>query len=225
MTFAFYSLTIPSACPPGRIHYTVTTSSIPILPSLPATAWGLPEKGFSVFYGLPETPQLFHYFLPQAILQGKRILCLDGANRFDPLLIARFARESRLPSAEFSRNIRIARAFTCFQLTELLVRLPRLVQTVSAHIVIVTALPDLYFDEDVREREAIVSFHRALHAIQTAQRLLPVAVFTDAASSRSPRRALFQRLIAQANQVIRFTRQESALALTIEKSAPIPALS
>jgi hypothetical protein len=142
---------------------------IPVLASVPAARWELPTKGLSVFYGLPEASRLFHYFLPHAILQGRQVLCLDGANRFDPLLLARFARERQRDPSEFDRRIRIARAFTCFQLTELLVRLPRLLQTFPAQIAIVTALPDLYFDEDVREREAICSFQRALQSLQAAR--------------------------------------------------------
>ena len=97
-------------------------------------------------------------------------------------------------------------------------RLPRLLQTFPAQIVIVTALPDLYFDEDVRERDAMSSFHRALDA--AAEQTLPVAVFTDATSFHSPRRVMFQHLIAQADQVMRFAAHEGALALTSEKSVP-----
>jgi hypothetical protein len=190
-----------------------------MVPASPSPViWSLPENGLSVFYGLPETPRLFHYFLPRAIHEGKSVLCLDGANRFDPLLIARFARERGMQLAEYGRSIRVARAFTCFQLTELLVRMPRLLRTFPALIAIVTALPDLYFDEDVREREAIVSFGRALQALKAAS--LPVAVFTDATSSDSPRRVLFQHLIAEARQVSRFTAQETGLALACEKIAP-----
>jgi hypothetical protein len=197
----------------------MNTHPIPVHASPSPIVWELPGKGVSIFYGLPEALRLFHYFLPRAILQGKQILCLDGANRFDPLLIARFARERKLGSAEFGQRIRIARAFTCFQLTELLVRMPRLLQTFPAQIVIVTALPDLYFDEDVREREAIASFQRALQALKAAE--LPVAVFTDATSSRSPRRVLFQQLMAGANHIFRFTEQEgTGLTLISEKPAP-----
>jgi hypothetical protein len=166
-----------------------------------------------VFYGLPETLRLFHYFLPQAIREGKSVLCLDGANRFDPLLIAR-----RMELAELGRGIRVARAFTCFQLTELLTRVPRLLRTFPAQTVIVTAFPDLYFDEDVREREAISSFGRALQALRAAP--LPVAVFTDATSSASSRRMLFQHLIAKAEHVFQFTEQETGLALLCERTAP-----
>jgi hypothetical protein len=184
--------------------------------------WKLPTKGLVVFYGLPEALRLFHYFLPRAILQGKQVLCLDGANRFDPLLIARFAREGGMDAGKFGQKIRVARAFTCFQLTELLVRVPRLLQIFPAQVVVVTAFPDLYFDEDVREHEAVASFHRALNALKKAERLsVPVAVFTDATSSRSPRRALFQHLIAQADHVMRFTTRENTdLVLTSEKSVP-----
>jgi hypothetical protein len=130
----------------------------------------LPNSGLAVFDGHRETTRLFHYFLPRLIEQGKHILCLDGGNRFDPLLIARFARHRDVAPAEFNRRIRVARAFTCFQLTELLLRAPKFLRSFPADVVTVTAFPDLYFDEDVREREACTSFGRALEAL----RALPV---------------------------------------------------
>ena len=183
----------------------------------------MPDTGLSVYYGRSETPRLFHYFLPRVILEGKQVLCLDGGNRFDPLLIARFARKRELNSSEFSEKIRVARAFTCFQLTELLVRLPRLLRTFPAQLVIVTAFPELYFDEDVREREAMASFQRAFHALQAERLSVPVAIFTDATSFRSSRRVMFQELIAQADQVLKFTVNESTgLSLTNEKFATVP---
>jgi hypothetical protein len=142
-----------------------------------------------VFYGRPETPRLFHYFLPRLLAEGKQVLCLDGANRFDPLLIARLARQRGHEAAEFNHRIRVARAFTCFQLTELLVRVPRMLEKFAADALVVTALPDLYFDEDVRERDACVTFHHALDALRALRPLpLGVAVFSDATSFETPRR-------------------------------------
>src|SRR5271154_2230174 len=79
--------------------------------------WVLPERGISVYYGCPE---ISHYFLPRLLLSEKRILYLDGANQISPLLIARFARERGLNPSEFNNLILVARAFTCFQLTELI---------------------------------------------------------------------------------------------------------
>jgi hypothetical protein len=167
--------------------------------------WALPPSGLAVFYGRPETPRLFHYFLPRLLAEGKQVLCLDGANRFDPLLIARLARQRGSEAAEFNRRIRVARAFTCFQLTELLVRVPRLVEQFAADALVVTALPDLYFDEDVRERDAGVAFRHALDALRALRPLpLGVAVFSDATSFETPRRAMFGQLAAQATELWRF---------------------
>ena len=162
-----------------------TATAMPLAPSPPPRRpWALPPAGLAVFYGRPETPRLFHYFLPRLLAEGKQVLCLDGANRFDPLLIARLARQRGIAAAEFNRRIRVARAFTCFQLTELLVRVPRFLEKFAADALIVTALPDLYFDEDVRDRDAAVAFRHALDALRALAPLpLGVAVFSDATAT------------------------------------------
>jgi hypothetical protein len=184
----------------------------------PRSLWTLPETGLAVFHGHPDVPRLFHYFLPRLVAQGKPALVLDGANRFDPLLLARFAR-SRGPAhaaeaAAFNQRVRVSRAFTCFQMTELLVRVPRLLEKFPARAVIVTALPDLYFDEDVREAEAAASFRRALEALRALRRRpLVTAVFSDAASFQTPRKSFFAQLLAQASQVSRFVEEDGRLAL------------
>ncbi|MBZ5699579.1 MAG: hypothetical protein LAN18_13650 [Acidobacteriia bacterium] len=184
---------------------------------------GTRGKGLAVFYGRQETPRLFHYFLPRLLAEGKQVLCLDGANRFDPLLIARLARQRGNEAAEFNRRIRVARAFTCFQLTELLVRVPHLLGKFAADALVVTALPDLYFDEDVRERDAGVAFRHALDALRALRSLpLGVAVFSDATSFETPRRAMFGQLAAQATELWRFALDEKGgkLRLIGEDAAP-----
>jgi hypothetical protein len=198
--------------------------AVPLLASpLPTRPWELPPRGLAVFHGRPETPRLFHYFLPRLLAAGKQVLCLDGANRFDPLLIARLARQRGIAPAEFNRSIRVARAFTCFQLTELLVRVPRLLEKFAADQLVVTALPDLYFDEDVRERDAGVAFRHALDAMRALRSLpLGVAVFSDATSFETPRRAMFGQLAAQATELWRFALDEKCgkLRLIGEDAAP-----
>src|SRR6267378_187875 len=189
----------------------ITAMAAPLAPLPPKRPWVLPPSGLAVYYGRPETPRLFHYFLPRLLAEGKQVLCLDGANRFDPLLIARLARRGGLARqrgrevAEFNRRIRVARAFTCFQLTELLVRVPHLLEQFAADALVVTALPDLFFDEDVRERDAGASFRHALDALRALRPLpLGVAVFSDATSFETPRRAMFGQLAAQATELWRF---------------------
>jgi len=182
--------------------------------------WLLPGSGLTLFYGQPEAPRLSHYFLPRVLLNGWRVLYVDGANRFDPLLLARMARQREKTPSEFYELVRVARAFTCFQLTELLARVPRLLAGFAAEALIVTGLPELYFDEDVREREAWVSFERALAALNALRPLpLGVALFSDATSFRTRRHGMFRQIVVQATHVWRF--QESSndgLRLVSDKS-------
>src|SRR6202795_1693536 len=148
--------------------------------------WVLPSRALTLYYGCPEMPRLSHYFLPRILLEEKRILYLDGANQVSPLLIARFARERGLAPSAFNCLIRVSRAFTCFQLTELIRRVPKFLETFDANILVVTALPDLFFDEDVRDREARASFEHALEGLGKLAALpLCIAVFSDANSFKT----------------------------------------
>ena len=122
--------------------------------------WRLPPRGLAVFHGEHYAPRLSHYFMPRLALEGKRILFLDGANCADPRLMARLAERRGMPFAQFNQQIMLARAFTCFQLTELISRVPQFLAEFPAQVLMVTAFPELYFDEDVRHADATRPFSR-----------------------------------------------------------------
>jgi hypothetical protein len=191
----------------------------------PATPnpWVLSDRTLTVFYGCPEMPRLSHYFLPRLLFAKKQILYLDGANQISPLLLARFARERGVHPSTVNSLIRVARAFTCFQLTELVRRVPKTLERFSADVLIVTALPDLYFDEDVRDREARASFEHALEGLRNVAPLsLSIAVFSDATSFKTKRRDFFQRLRTQADHVVKVeSTPENKLSFTREKNTPL----
>ncbi len=175
--------------------------------------WVLSDRALTVFYGCPEMPRLSHYL----------ILYLDGANQISPLLLARFARERGVEPSSVNSLIRVARAFTCFQLTELVRRVAKTLERFSANVLIVTALPDLYFDEDVRDREARASFEHALEGlVNLAPLSLSIAIFSDATSFKTKRRDFFQRLRNQADQVVKVeSTPENKLSFTREKNTPL----
>jgi hypothetical protein len=188
-----------------------------------ANPWVLPDRALTVFYGCPEIRRLSHYFLPGIILRQRSVLYLDGANQISPLLIARFARERGLEPSAFNPLIRIARAFTCFQLTELIRRVPKVLATFHADVLIVTALPDLFFDEDVQDRPARASFERALEGLRELAPLsLSIAVFSDATSFKTKRRDFFKKLRNQADHIVKVeSDSESSLSFTREKDTPL----
>jgi len=185
--------------------------------------WVLPDRALTLFYGCPEMPRLSHYFLPRILVNEKGVLYLDGANQISPLLIARFARERGLEPSELNGFIRIARAFTCFQLTELIRRVPKVLATFSAEVLIVTALPDLFFDEDVQDRPARASFEHALEGLRELAPLpLSIAVFSDATSFKTKRRDFFKKLRNQADHVLKVEPgPENKLSFTREKNTPL----
>ncbi len=185
--------------------------------------WVLPNRALTLYYGCPEMPRLSHYFLPRILLEEKRIIYLDGANQISPLLVARFARERGLDPSIFNSLIRVSRAFTCFQLTELIRRVPKFLETFDANVLIVTAVPDLFFDEDVRDREVRASFEHALERLGKLAALpLSIAVFSDATSFKTSRREFLHRLCKQANEVVRVeARPGDELSFTCEKAAPL----
>src|SRR3989442_14599825 len=191
----------------------------------PATPnpWVLSDRPLTGFYCCPEMPRLSHFFLPRLLFAKKQILYLDGANQISRVLLARFARERGVEPSSVNSLIRVARAFTCFQLTELVRRVPKTLERFSADVLIVTALPDLYFDEDVRDREARASFDHALEGLANLAPLsLSVAVFSDATSFKTKRRDFFQRLLTQADHVVKVeSTTENKLSFTLEKNTPL----
>src|SRR5713226_6532066 len=201
LLFAYYLISIE-----GRGHVIMSLSIAAAKTEQPATRnpWILPERSLTVLYGCPEIQRLSHYFLPRILLRQKRILYLDGANQISPLLIARFARERALEPSALNALIRVARAFTCFQLTELIRRVPKVLATFRADVLIVTALPDLFFDEDVQDRPARASFEHALDGLrELAPMPLSIAIFSDATSFKTKRRDFFENLRSQANHVVK----------------------
>jgi hypothetical protein len=134
----------------------------PAPPAALTQPWRLPPRGLAVFHGEHHAPRLSHYFMPRLALEGKRILFLDGANCADPRLMARLAERRGMPFAQFNQQIMMARAFTCFQLTELISRVPQFLAEFPAQVLMVTAFPELYFDEDVRQADANAAFQQAL---------------------------------------------------------------
>jgi hypothetical protein len=191
----------------GGASPTLTTTT----PALQHKPWRLPQHGLAVFHGAGNVARLSHYFLPRLLLEGKRVLFLDGANSADPRLLERFARERHVPFERFNRGIQIARAFTCFQLTELIARVPKFLADFPAQVVIVTAFPDLYFDEDVRDWNARVAFEQGLRDLSS------VAAVYDRRFFKIDKPALIERRYS--------LRQPVAIAVfsAIQDFAPPPA--
>lgn len=132
--------------------------------------WHLPSTGVALFEGDRDVGLLSQYFLPGLVLEGRSILFLDGGNSSNPRLMARLARRRGIPFQVFSRRVLIARAFTCFQMTELIARVPKFQSEYGVDALLVTALPELYFDEDIGDSDARRALEQALRGLARVTR-------------------------------------------------------
>jgi hypothetical protein len=105
--------------------------------------------------------------------KGIDVIVLDGANRFDPYMASSFARRALIPPERLLRRIRIARAFTCYQMATLmgerLVSLLRQEEEAAPRQkpwVIVLGPTTTFFDKDVPEREVRPLFEKSLKRVE-----------------------------------------------------------
>ncbi len=108
------------------------------------------------------------------------VIVLDGANGFDPYLVSSFARKALISPERLLKKIRIARAFTCYQMATLVERLALLLRSSSpfrrlpegrregggAVGVILLGPITTFLDEDVPEREVGPLFERTLRKME-----------------------------------------------------------
>ena len=184
--------------------------------------------------GGTQAARLAHYFLLAALLRGERALFLDAANCFNPHRLARLCSMSYGGQAEMIRRpgrqpeellarVRLSRAFTCFQLAELVERVPAAAQRWGARCVFLTGVPEIFDDEELQEAEARRVFLRALAGMRrwrSYDRGLPLstlvftAVLTPLRPAPSgPQRWLAAQLQRAADGVFRFEKTPAGLAV------------
>jgi hypothetical protein len=95
----------------------------------------------------------------RAVRSGQPLFVVDGANAFDPFLVATLARKSGIAPKTILDEIRISRVFTCHQLEALLCgRLQSSLRQFGGRAVLFSGLLDPLLDEEVPLKEAIRIF-------------------------------------------------------------------
>jgi hypothetical protein len=126
--------------------------------------------------------------------KGIEVIVLDGANRFDPYLTSSFARKALIPPERLLKRIRIARAFTCYQMAvmvgerlyDLLRREGTSIQQGNQWIILLGPVTP-FMDEDVSEREVRPLFERSLKKIEEmAMKGVPFLLFQPSVFSPPP---------------------------------------
>lgn len=178
--------------------------------------WTLSSRpGLVTVSGHSESSRLSHYFLAAPLLRGEAVLFLDAANCFNPYRLVSFAHQCRRPPREFLERVRVSRAFTCFQLAELVERTPAAAWRFQARRIVLTGVPDIFDDEELSPAEARKVFQRALGRLRGwPQQKLTALVFSDA-SQRASRLGdwLRETLNRQATAAYRLEESPTGLCL------------
>lgn len=117
--------------------------------------------------------------------EGRTVVVLDGANRFDPYTVSSLARRAWIPPERLLKRIRIARAFTCYQMATLMgerlisfLRRERTAELRQKPWVILLGPLTTFLDEDVSAREARALFERSLRKLEAmASEEIPFLIF------------------------------------------------
>lgn len=137
----------------------------------PAVLAAVRRPQLSLLWGtqLP-THSLLGLFTLLAV-QGHQPRLFDGGNRFDGYLVARLARRLTPRPHAVLEHMRLSRAFTCFQLAELIETAPA-----SRAPLLVLDLLNTFYDESVPLRESARLLGRVIGQLQRLARSAPVIV-------------------------------------------------
>jgi hypothetical protein len=159
--------------------------------------------------------------------KGIAVIVLDGANRFDPYTVSSLARRAWIPPEKLLKSIRIARAFTCYQMATLmgeqlasLLRQEGASELLQRPWVILLGPLTPFLDEDVSEREVRPLFERSLRKIEgMASEGVPFLLFQSSGFSDSKRAYLMRRLFQFSNEVWRVDLDGEGPKMILEKGA------
>jgi hypothetical protein len=165
--------------------------------------------------------------------KGIEVIVLDGANRFNSYTVSSFARRTLISPEKLLKSIRIARAFTCYQMATLMGE--RLVSLVHARTVgaihesplqrpwvILLGPLTTFLDEDVPEREVRPLFERSLKKIEEmASKGVPFLSFQSSVFPDLKRAYLMRRLFQFANEAWRIDLDEEGPKMILEKGVGI----
>ncbi len=164
--------------------------------------------------------------------RGTKVIVLDGANRFNPYIVSSFARKALLPPEAILKRIRIARAFTCYQMATLVgERLPAFLERERGEAqagkprVILLGLLTTFLDEDVPERESSLLLERVLSRVGgMAQKGVSFLLFQPSVPFGSKRASLMKRVSQFSDMSWRITWEDKGPRLRSERGIlpPLP---
>jgi len=160
----------------------------------------------------------------RAIMEGEAVVFVDGGNSVDPHGMVAMGKRVGLTREEILPKVHVARAFTCHQMTTLILdMMDRKMDETGAGLLVLACLPEMYLDEDVEAGEAHQLFQRSMRAIRrTVVERDVVGLVTNAGLAKLYRRRSIRRqLYETADRVIRMGHGRRGVLITREDTGEV----
>ncbi len=156
------------------------------------------SSGSVALVGGVNIERLKHYLIFQFVRGARKVQFICGDNRIDVLLLARMARSNGIDDEDLLGSIILSRAFTAYQMAELVLRLD---ESLIGQLVVVSDPCGLFQDDEIRSVEAARYFYRMLWHMADLQRRGMKFLITHRPGRRS-RRAYFGRDLLRATETV-----------------------
>jgi hypothetical protein len=182
----------------------------------------LPSRMVTLYGGQAST--LCIHLAAQIACEYKPALFLCGDNRFDPYAVVRCARSQQKSPEEALGRILVTRAFTAYQLDELIHRLELPKTREDAYgVVVVSGICTAFLDEDVTHTDAARLFYRSLWRLRDLSRKGLALLLAQSETPKNPQRAHFLTdLFRTSSEVIRL---EGERAFTLDHRSGHPLIA
>ena len=139
------------------------------------------------------------YITARAACERRPVRVICGDNRFDPYAVSGFAKSRKIKPEDALSSILIARAFTAYQMAELVGRIDPLA---SSDLVVITGPCSTFFDEDLSLLDSARLFYRMLWRVVELARSGMTVLLAQSEPPRSARRAYFLKDLCHACDVV-----------------------
>jgi len=161
------------------------------------------ENGIALLCGAEIPSGLIFKPIAQLAGSGWPVYVVDGDNSFRSYRVARYARAMNLDPRLALAQVQVSRAFTCYQLTEIVERLSRCANTANCAGIICLGLLGTFYDEDVAWPEAQRLLQEVISNLKSLAERWPVVVTVRPPSSKAHNRLGFIQALMQQADVIR----------------------
>ncbi len=151
---------------------------------------------------------------------ASNIIFIDGANTFRLYQTTRLARLCQLDPKQALDRIYISRAFTAYQMTELILqKLDEAAKTCQARLVIISDIAAMFLDKDVEEEEAKRIYSQVITRLASfARESQTIVIATYPPQQESPRNLYLQALTSgRANVVLTLRQTKHKREVVLEK--------